>query len=179
MLVRSGFWPSLSRGAPHTSRVHHSSNIHKVRGVAMNVVTTAIITSMVKSRGEIMPKSRPTFKTMSSTEPLEFKRLPIAPVSRKLNPDRRAIKYAPFTGARRDQNQGAADEGGGALKRCRCTSRTWSFWLPPVRYLFGICVCAARPARARSIAAGTFFSLWLPKTRRVAKSLALALPEGS
>ena len=38
-----------------------------------------------------MPKSRPTFKTMSSTEPLEFKRLPIAPVSRRLNPDRRAI----------------------------------------------------------------------------------------
>ena len=28
---------------------------------------------------------------MSSTEPLEFKRLPIAPVSRRLNPDRRAI----------------------------------------------------------------------------------------
>ena len=40
-----------------------------------------------------MLKSRPTFKTMSSTEPLEFKRLPIAPVSRRLNPDRRAIKY--------------------------------------------------------------------------------------
>ena len=38
-----------------------------------------------------MLKSRPTFKTMSSTEPLEFKRLPIAPVSRRLNPDRRAI----------------------------------------------------------------------------------------
>ena len=48
----------------------------------MNVVTSAITTSIVKSCVEMTPRSRPMFRTISSVRPRVFISAPIAAESR-------------------------------------------------------------------------------------------------
>ena len=45
-------------------------------GVVMNVVTSAMITMMVNSGGDRIPRSRPAFRITSSTKPRVFIRTP-------------------------------------------------------------------------------------------------------
>ena len=59
-------------------------------GVVNIVVTIAISTSMVKSRGERTPSSRPMLRTISSTRPRVFIRMPSAELSRQGSPVNRA-----------------------------------------------------------------------------------------
>ena len=64
-------------------------------GPAMNVVTSAMITSIVKSCDEMTPRSRPMFSTISSVRPRVFISAPIAAESRSLKPLKRAASIAP------------------------------------------------------------------------------------
>ena len=52
----------------------------------MNVVTSAITTSIVKSCVEMTPRSSPMFRTISSVRPRVFISAPIAAESRRLKP---------------------------------------------------------------------------------------------
>ncbi len=61
----------------------------------MNVVTSAITTSIVKSCCEIMPRSSPMFSTISSVKPRVFISAPIAAESRSEKRLKRAAAIAP------------------------------------------------------------------------------------
>ena len=83
---------SSSSGGSESSRRGSSS---RSVGPAMNVVTSAITTSIVKSAGEIIPRLRPMLRTISSVSPRVFMRAPIAAESRTLKPLYFAASIAP------------------------------------------------------------------------------------
>ena len=61
----------------------------------MAVVTSAMITIIVKSAGLITPRSRPTFSTTSSIRPRVFIRIPSCAAKRPGIPIRRAARNVP------------------------------------------------------------------------------------
>ena len=61
----------------------------------MNVVTRAMITSIVKRAREMSPRSRPMFSTISSVRPRVFMRTPTTVESRRLRPQYLAAAIAP------------------------------------------------------------------------------------
>ena len=68
------------------ARARRRGSIRRRTGPAMNVVTSAITTSIVNSCGEITPRSRPMLSTISSVRPRVFISAPIAAESRRLKP---------------------------------------------------------------------------------------------
>ena len=64
-------------------------------GEVAKVVTSAIITIIEKTVGEMTPRSKPMLSTTSSIRPRVFIRMPSALASRQLSPVRRAAIALP------------------------------------------------------------------------------------
>ncbi len=79
---RSAAWSSSSAGAESRP----CGSISRSAGPAMNVVTSAMTTSIVKSVGEMRPRSSPMLSTISSVRPRVFMSAPTAAESRQLKP---------------------------------------------------------------------------------------------
>ena len=90
----------------------------------MNVVTSAMITSMANRASEITPFSSARLSTISSVRPRVFISVPITAAGRQPNPVRRAAIIAPTnlpTIATRDQDQGEQPQLGPVEQtRCSC-----------------------------------------------------------
>src|SRR4051794_24100002 len=68
---------------------------HTVRGLVMSVVTIAMMTIIAKRRGEMIPRSRPTFRTINSTRPRVFISTPRIEEDHLSNPTLLEITYVP------------------------------------------------------------------------------------